>query len=375
MTWLFYILSGLLITWSLLALAAIAYSGWSAAQRRNRALLRGQIQETIRNATFSAGGGEFLDAKALAANLKNLAGKDRVCLRDGLIEQTTGMSQEALAPLREVYDILEFTNDDLRDVLQGRWYQKASASLRLGQLRVASSIEVLTGALRDSNSDVRMAAVCALAEIGDARSVSNIIYALADADGWQVLQVADKLIKMPVDITRSLLDLLQASGATKDRREAAARMVLELLADFGQKGCERLGVRAARIAALQFLNNDSIDMRARALRTIAAIGIETNEELEQILTKLHDKEWEVRAVAAKALGQLQQDYAIPALARSLSDEAWWVRHNAAHALAVFGRRGAEELKAQKLNPDRFARDIAQQVIEELHLDAALRTEN
>ncbi|KAF0247237.1 MAG: HEAT repeat-containing protein, partial [bacterium] len=176
------------------------------------------------------------------------------------------------------------------------------------------------------------------------------------------------------DITRPLLDLLQASGAVKERREIAQRTVLELIADFGQRGSERLGARAARATASKFLDNDSVDMRARAIRAIAAVGIETNDELDLILDKLTDKEWPVRAVAAKALGQLQQEQAIPTLTRALTDEAWWVRHNAAHSLAMLGVNGLAELRTQTLNPDRFARDIAKQVLEELQSDGAIKSE-
>ncbi|MBL8152372.1 MAG: HEAT repeat domain-containing protein, partial [Blastocatellia bacterium] len=200
----------------------------------------------------------------------------------------------------------------------------------------------------------------------------NIVYSLSGANGWQVLQVADKLINMRIDISHLLLEMLQSSGAVKAKREAVSKTVLELIADFGQRSSERFNINLVRSAIMQFMNSDSIDLKARAIRAFAAVGIETGEELEAILLSLTDKHWEVRAVAARALGQIGLEGAVPYLANSLMDEAWWVRHNAAHSLARLGQQGIDALREKLDSDDRFARDISKQVIEELQLDAAVR---
>lgn len=375
MTWLFYLLSLLLIVWALSVLALVIYIYGAAFQRAKRTRLRAEIQETIQDFVGQVGGIDLVRGYELAEALRRFVSSDRVCLRDALIDQALNTQGDFLTALRETYEKLGFTTEDVKKIQQGNWHQKAEAIIRLGQMRCTTTIEVVTGALRESDKEIKMAAVCALAEMGDARSVSAIIYALADADGWQILQVADKLLNMQTDITRPLLELLQMSGAIKDKREAAAKIVLELIADFGQRGSECLAPRPARNAASQFLNSESIDMRARAIRAVAAVGIETNEELELIIDKLQDKDWQIRAVAAKALGQLQQSQAIPALSSVLIDEAWWVRHNAAHALILLGQMGINELTTQSTNPDRFAREIAKQVLEEFQIDAAIKTGN
>ncbi|MBK7992953.1 MAG: HEAT repeat domain-containing protein [Blastocatellia bacterium] len=372
MVWLFYFLAILLFLWAILVLGLVIYSYLSVAQRSRRALLRASLQATIQQKIVQFGSLEAIDSKDLVSTLLSISKKDRNCLRDCLVEYTNGLYEEEISKIRETYDQLGFLKKDIDTLQKGNWIKKSEAAIRLGRIHCASAIEVITALLRDDNKEVRLAAVCALADIGDLRSVPSIIYALADADGWQVLQVADKLLNMQADITRPLLDLLQASGSVKERRELAQKTVLELIADFGHRGSERLGARAARLASTKFLSNDSVDMRARAIRAIAAVGIETNDELDLILNCLSDKDWPVRAVAAKALGQLQQEQSIPALTRSLTDEAWWVRHNAAHSLAMLGTNGLAELRTQTLNPDRFARDIAKQVLEELQLDGAAK---
>lgn len=374
MVWLLYFLAILLFIWTILVLGLVLYSYFIAKQRNDRAILRASIQSTIQQLIAKTGSLETLSGKDLAYALLLISKKDLICLRDCLVEYTNGLYEEEIKIIRDTYESLGFLSKDIVTLQKGNWLKKSEAAIRLGRIHCAGAIDPITALLRDDDKEVRMAAVCALADIGDLRSVPSIIYALADADGWQVLQVADKLLNMQADITRPLLDLLQASGAVKERRELAQKTVLELIADFGQRGNERLGARAARVAALKFLDNESVDMRARAIRAVAAVGIETFEELELILEKLNDKEWPVRAVAAKALGQLQLEQSIPGLTRALTDEAWWVRHNAAHSLAMLGTNGLAELRTQTLNPDRFARDIAKQVLEELQLDGAIKSE-
>jgi HEAT repeat protein len=335
---LFFLLSLLLLSWIFLVVGLIIYSVKGQSRRDQRTKMRRE--------------------------LKKIAALDPNTLRNFLLEQSQNSYGRAQAIFNEAYEILQFPQQDIKTLLNGAWYHQAAAALRLGNVKYSSAIEVLTAALQHPHSDVRMAAICALAEIGDSRSVKSIVYSLSNADGWQILLAADHLLQMPADLTRPLLDLLQESGSTRERREGTHRMVLELVADFGQRGGEHLNSRAARQAAQLFLENESIDLRARAIRAITAVGIETAQEIYPIIDKLRDPAWEVRAVAAKALGLLRQEAAIPSLVAVLSDEAWWVRHNAAHALALFGQRGIQELQLQQNHVDRFAREMVQQVLQQ-----------
>jgi HEAT repeat protein len=361
---LFFLLSLLLLSWILLVAGLIIYSLKLQSRREQRTKVRRQLQEKLNHLLADAGGIDQLFADTLAQELKRVVGNDQDNLRNFLLEQSQNSFGQAQAIFNEAYEILQFPQQDIKALLQGSWYRQAAAALRLGQIKYSSAIEVLTAALQHPHSDVRMAAICALAEIGDARSIKSIVYSLSNADGWQTLLAADRLLQMPADLTRPLLDLLQESGSTRERREGTHRMVLELVADFGQRGGEHLNGRAARNAVSSFLDNESIDLRARAIRAITAVGIETAQELHLIIEKLRDPAWEVRAVAAKALGLLRQESAIPFLVTVLADEAWWVRHNAAHALALFGQRGLQELQLQQTHPDRFAREMVQQVLQQ-----------
>jgi HEAT repeat protein len=80
---------------------------------------------------------------------------------------------------------------------------------------------------------------------------------------------------------------------------------------------------------------------------------------------LADGAWPVRAMAAKALGRLGRAEAVEPLARVLGDPEWWVRSNAARALFALGPAGAGALERTLASDDRFAREQAVLMLEEL----------
>ena len=72
------------------------------------------------------------------------------------------------------------------------------------------------------------------------------------------------------------------------------------------------------------------------LAAIIAIGKSGNSEKIPILIKaLNDKEWEIRAMAAKTLGALTGPAAVTALAGAARDREWWVRQNAITSILAY----------------------------------------
>jgi HEAT repeat protein len=80
---------------------------------------------------------------------------------------------------------------------------------------------------------------------------------------------------------------------------------------------------------------------------------------------LEDPHAEVRAAAARAVASAHLVEFVGAVGRLLSDASWNVRRTAGDALAALGAPGTVTLRAQLFAEDRFARDMARQVLDAL----------
>jgi HEAT repeat protein len=102
-------------------------------------------------------------------------------------------------------------------------------------------------------------------------------------------------------------------------------------------------------------------VRARAATLAGAIG---GEELVATLEGLlADPDAVVRASAAAAVGRLGHWPATARLARMLRDPAWVVRSQSALAMRRLGSPGLLLLRRALDDQDRFAADIARQVLD------------
>jgi HEAT repeat protein len=91
---------------------------------------------------------------------------------------------------------------------------------------------------------------------------------------------------------------------------------------------------------IELLDHEDKGVRTSVLRGLSTLGAEAPEK-ELIKVLLQDNEWEVRSLAAKALGPIKNSLSSRALFRALNDRQWWVRQNAANAL--IGHPGADDL--------------------------------
>ena len=66
---------------------------------------------------------------------------------------------------------------------------------------------------------------------------------------------------------------------------------------------------------------------------------------------LIDEDWQVRKLAAEALGLLRDDRAVPGLLGALHDDNLWVRYGAARALGDLGDLGAVGALLETLGRD------------------------
>jgi hypothetical protein len=229
-------------------------------------------------------------------------------------------------------------------------WRRELAARRLSLLFSGASRHALRAALPEGPELVTAAAATALARYRDPAALR-----------W-VLENPGALARRP---HRQLVALLCAFG-----RRGLPAMAVALERGTGDAATDRaivetLGLarhHAARHMVARRLREGDVEQRVAAARALGRM--EAADCATSLVGALQDQAWQVRAQAARALGQVRAEIALLALPARLTDPAWWVRRHAAHALREFGMEGRRELeRIAARSPDRYARDMAQEVLE------------
>ena len=252
---------------------------------------------------------------------------------------------------------------ELADLSQGSWPKRMRAATRLAYMGSRDEvIPHLQAALEDDMLDVRLAAAHALAKLKALDAAVPILRHLVLPAQWPIQRVTEILFDMGEAVIPHLLAYLDDPDAQAAGKAAAIRTLGMLRAT------------GAVASIIRHLVHPDIEIRVQSTKALGDIGdAQAAPALQQAM---HDPAWEVRAVAASVLGVFRDEAALPVLATSLADPAWWVRFNAAHALTKFGARGTAALESALMHTDAFVRDISRQVLEErglLRAEQGVRT--
>ena len=133
------------------------------------------------------------------------------------------------------------------------------------------------------------------------------------------------------------------------------------LAEAGLRVAESVAEPSFAPAAQRLSRADDIGIRVAAAKLLGAIG--DAAAAERLMEMLGDEESQVRAAAANALGRMQHWQSGSLLSECLRDSAWRVRKEAGLALRAIGAPGALFLRRALKSDDRFAADMAQQVLD------------
>ncbi len=191
---------------------------------------------------------------------------------------------------------------------------------RRGYLTIADIVISLT----DATHPNRAAATQLLAQVGQYQAVKPLLQATADPDP-AVREIA----------TLQLIDLLTERELTKRLHTQAPTPFLSPDATVIMTPLEE------RVVALMFCISVTQDeVQKRALQFLTNLGAAVGPILVEFLNEPDDGE--LRAAAAKVLGMLNQQDAVPALIAVLKDEVSEVRFEAATALGVLSNPQALE---------------------------------
>ncbi|MFM9964914.1 MAG: HEAT repeat domain-containing protein [Planctomycetaceae bacterium] len=265
---------------------------------------------------------------------------------------------------------------------------RANAASGLVRLVDHRAFRPLLNALQDEDSDVRRYAAIALGELGEAKAVPELLKVL---QGWELLVTMDTpFVEAIVETVGKLGDASSVTGllpllgsnsegvmiktvlALKKLRLPAAIPALIALLQAPQPALRRRVVETlgqigdvALVPVLgELLRQDaSREVRATAARSLGELKArEACPFLEEALRE----EFSIRCQAVIALGAIQERSTLPALMAMLKDGAPEVRYHAVNAIAKF--KDSKTLKALAVmleDSDPMVRSGASKVIEEL----------
>lgn len=243
----------------------------------------------------------------------------------------------------------------LQDVKSRREWKRVIAIRGLGECGGATARKAMLAAAGDPSGEVRRAAREGLVSDRSPEAlqaaIESFLLDLPRRSGWRRTFYA----RLAAVSSEHLLELV-SSGRLQRAEE---KLALEALGDAGAQKALPLAVQRA--------NAEEPEMRATAIRVIGKLG--SDREVPLIFDALEDAEWFVRAAAGRALEWMLlssplvsrsswESAAFTTLGRKLTDNSWWVRANAARALARGGSGGIRVLLDTADAVDAYARDAA-----------------
>lgn len=280
------------------------------------------------------------DAAAVAA-LRAVPRRVQVDVLDDLMARLSGDDFEHLASLAARLGILERAVRSSRSRL---WWNRRRAARLLAQL--GDEPDVLRRLLADPVPVVRAEAAEWAGRAGP-ELVTAAVALLDDPNGWCRFAAQEALVR---------------SGAA-----AVAPLVAYLGAHRGVELLPALEVAAA-VPDLRFgaavagaCHDPDPVVRARGAEVLGSIGGETSTAV--LILMLDDESAAARAAAASGLGRLRHWPAASSLVGSLRDPVFEVRRQAGLALLEMGPPGVLLLRRMRSDDDRYAAEMARQVLE------------
>lgn len=270
-----------------------------------------------------------------------------------LMEVSDRLEPSERGPLAALFVSLPIRRREARALRSRHWERRLQAAERLGYLGDGASASALVELLQDPVLSVRFAAARSLARLGESRCVGPILLAFDLPGEMNQRRVAETLHAMGQAAVTPLLEVLENAHDTySDNALGVAARVLGML---------RAPDASDPLARL--LGHPEYRVRLNAVRALGLIG--DRGKADAIAPLASDPAWEVRNMAVQSLGRLGSERHLAAMTAALRDGSWWVRFSAARALWNTGEAGRRALTAAMTgDPDRFARDMSRQILEE-----------
>jgi hypothetical protein len=261
-----------------------------------------------------------------------------------LAPNLSGLQRERLTGLARDVGLVKRAERQCTSVF---WWRRLQGARLLTILGGGES--VLPSMFRDPRYEVRAQVAEWAAEHPVGPVTESLVEMLGDAKTLCRFTVQDSLLRLgsaAVDpLTRRLL-----TGRRSQHELTAALRVAGGLSD----------PRFLR-PALHLCSDERPEVRTLAVSVVGGLG--GREAIEVLLARLSDPSADVRAAAARSLGKLGHWPVAAPLAKLMRDQSWEVRREAALALRALGTPGLLLLRRSLNDRDRFAADMARQVLD------------
>ena len=273
--------------------------------------------------------------------LANLPIQARRELLVGASSALAGAKRNRITDLAREFGLVEWAEKRCRSRY---WTRRLQGVRALTEFR--SDSEVVPTLLRDPRPEVRAQAIHWASERPDPEISSQLISLLGDEMRFPRFAVQNALLWIGAPAVRPLADHLTRGGeGLESALEVAAAMPdPEFL-----------------VPARDLSGHPSAAVRTYCARILGALG--GPESVDRLSEMLDDENEDVRAAAADGLGSLEHWPAGTQLALALRDQAWGVRRAAGFALRSLGSPGLVLLRRSTSDRDRFAADMARQVLD------------
>lgn len=261
--------------------------------------------------------------------------------------------------LRAIMVSLGIQNRLIHDLKTGKPESRLIALESLAQAKLPGAMNAVLEALDDPSERIRITA---------ARTAARTLAAIGNVnvrDAWSI-RILEALVRADIPtgvFTESLL--LSDDAAPSGVKFLLARPGLTTEQTVGTiEAVRRLELRDLVGAVCGFLSDDNDpEIRAASLRVVADLRTLPAGATWSVLSALEDPLAFIRVQATRALVVLHPDEALDRVRTRLGDSAWWVRKAAAETHLGLGEPGRKALlEAAIHHPDRYARDMAAQVL-------------
>ena len=263
------------------------------------------------------------------------------------LKQVKGETKQQLRNFAAKCGIIDFKIEQL--INSNQWWRKSEAAYTLGELGATEAIEPLVDYLDDNNSDIRYQSALALVKISDEQNLALVITKLLEFDFYPQEVILRLIEEVEADIYEVMLPLI--SSQELEKRVIALRS-LGLKQDYNVLAWIK-----------KYLKSETVNLVVASLKAAYQLGDIGDEDYFELLLESKDSSSpQVRANLAQVLEKFRTKRSRNELQRLMTDPYWKVRYNAAQSLLAHGAEGIIALSQQLESTDKFAQDMAWQIL-------------